>query len=105
LEQLLASVEEAARAIGVSRAYAYELIASGQLPSVQLGRRRLVPTRALSEWVDRMASATRLATDAPKVTKTQAKPAMTGEVGNRYTPDEARRTPRGSAPDDLREVS
>lgn len=63
---LLVSVEEAATALGIGRSKAYELIASGELPFMRIGRRTLVPTKALSEWVDRQASATRLAIAAPE---------------------------------------
>ncbi len=40
-------VEEAAELLGISRSLGYELVASGQLPSVRLGRRIVVPRRAL----------------------------------------------------------
>jgi excisionase family DNA binding protein len=41
------SVEEAARQLGISRSSAYEAIRSGQLPSIKIGRRVLVPVAAL----------------------------------------------------------
>lgn len=47
-EQRLAyGIEEAARAIGVSRGHLYELIARGEVRSVKLGDRRLIPTDEL----------------------------------------------------------
>ena len=64
MDALLVSVEEAAQALGIGRSKAYELIGSGNLPHVRLGRRTLVPVRALSEWVDRQALASRMATPA-----------------------------------------
>ena len=33
--------------MGISRAFAYELVARGELPVIRLGRRRLVPKVAL----------------------------------------------------------
>ena len=33
--------------LGISRSHAYELVARGELPSVKLGRRVLVPMSAL----------------------------------------------------------
>jgi excisionase family DNA binding protein len=45
-------VEEAAKALRVSRSAIYELIRSGQLRTVKQGRRRLVPVSALKEYVD-----------------------------------------------------
>jgi excisionase family DNA binding protein len=43
------SVDEAARILGISRAHAYELVARQELRSVRLGRRIVVPKRAVSE--------------------------------------------------------
>ena len=53
-DPLLVSVEEAARRLGIDRCTAYELIAAGELDSVKIRRRRLVPVVALSEYVDRL---------------------------------------------------
>ena len=47
----LISVNEAARVIGVSRSYAYELVASGLLASVRLGRRVRVPVSAIDDLI------------------------------------------------------
>jgi excisionase family DNA binding protein len=44
-------VEEAAQALRLSRSAIYELIRSGQLRTIKQGRRRLVPVRALEEYV------------------------------------------------------
>jgi excisionase family DNA binding protein len=41
------SVNEAARVVGVSRSYAYELVTYGLLRSVRLGRRVLIPISAI----------------------------------------------------------
>lgn len=46
-EQLTVSVVDASRMLGISRSHAYELVARGELPSVKLGRRVLVPISAL----------------------------------------------------------
>lgn len=40
-------VEEAARLLNIGRSTAYELIRSGRLRSVKIGRRRLIPREAL----------------------------------------------------------
>ena len=42
---------EAGELLGISRAFAYELVARGELPVIRLGRRRLIPKRALLELV------------------------------------------------------
>jgi excisionase family DNA binding protein len=41
------TVTEAAGVLGISRALAYELVARGELPSIRLGRRIVVPAAAL----------------------------------------------------------
>ncbi|MGH9068888.1 MAG: helix-turn-helix domain-containing protein [Acidimicrobiales bacterium] len=47
------SVEEAARALGISRGLAYELVARGELPHLRLGRRIVVPRIALQALLAR----------------------------------------------------
>jgi excisionase family DNA binding protein len=42
------SVEEAARIIGISRALAYDAVARGEIPTLRIGRRVLVPRARLS---------------------------------------------------------
>ena len=51
-ERLTMSVEEASEALGISRSLAYELVRRGELPSVRLGRRIVVPLRGLQALVD-----------------------------------------------------
>jgi excisionase family DNA binding protein len=46
-ERLVYSVAEAGALRGISRAFAYELVARGGLPVIRLVRRRLVPKAAL----------------------------------------------------------
>ncbi|GAA1963959.1 helix-turn-helix domain-containing protein [Kitasatospora viridis] len=45
------TVEEAARRLGVGRTTMYALVASGEVPSVTIGRLRRVPAEALKEYV------------------------------------------------------
>lgn len=40
-------VDEVAIELGISRASAYEAVARGEIPSIRIGRRVLVPTAAL----------------------------------------------------------
>jgi excisionase family DNA binding protein len=51
-DRLVLTVGEAAELLGISRAFAYELVARGELPVIRLGRRRLVPKLALRTLVD-----------------------------------------------------
>jgi excisionase family DNA binding protein len=51
-ERLAVAVEEAAHLLGISRSLAYELCARGELPTIRLGRRLVVPKRALFEMIE-----------------------------------------------------
>jgi excisionase family DNA binding protein len=51
--RLVFTVTEAAQLLGVSRAFAYELAARGDLPVLRLGRRIVVPKVALLALVGR----------------------------------------------------
>ena len=46
------TVTEAAHVLGISRSTAYELVHAGTLPALRLGRRIVVPTRALEQLLD-----------------------------------------------------
>jgi excisionase family DNA binding protein len=50
-DRLVYSVAEAGALLGISRAFAYELVARGELPVIRLGRRRLVPRAALLAFI------------------------------------------------------
>lgn len=50
--RLCISVEEAAARLDISRAFAYELARQGRLPTVRLGRRLLVPLKALERMLE-----------------------------------------------------
>ncbi|MGI8758451.1 MAG: helix-turn-helix domain-containing protein [Acidimicrobiales bacterium] len=52
-DRLTLTVEEAAQLLGISRALGYELVARGELPSIRLGRRIVVPRRALDALLER----------------------------------------------------
>ena len=51
-ERLTYSVEEAATLLGISRSLAYEAARSGDLPTIRIGRRILVPATALQRLID-----------------------------------------------------
>lgn len=51
MDKLGLSINEAAAAVGISRAALYKQIQSGNGPEVlHIGRRSLIPTRALESW-------------------------------------------------------
>jgi len=56
-ERLALSVEEAGALLGISRDLAYDLVARRELPSVRLGRRLVVPRRALEDALARLTQA------------------------------------------------
>jgi excisionase family DNA binding protein len=43
------TVDEAAAVLGISRTLAYQLVARGDLPSITIGRRKLIPLSKLAE--------------------------------------------------------
>jgi excisionase family DNA binding protein len=51
-EQPVLTVSEAARLLRLSRAFTYELVASGELPSVRFGRRIMIPRAAIERILD-----------------------------------------------------
>ncbi len=57
-ERLVLSVAEAGELLGLSRAFAYELVARGELPVVRFGRRIVVPKAALLELLGSACSST-----------------------------------------------
>lgn len=55
-DRLTLTVSEAAQVLGISRALAYELVARGELPSLRLGRRLVVPRKALDTLLEEAAT-------------------------------------------------
>lgn len=55
-QRLVLTVSEAAKHLGISRALAYELVARGELPHLRLGRRIVVPRRALEAMLEDTAT-------------------------------------------------
>ncbi len=51
MDKLLFTTTEAAEMLGLSRSYLYEIMATGELPSITLGRARRIPRQALEELV------------------------------------------------------
>lgn len=55
-EQILLKPKRAFELLDISRSTGYALIASGELPSVRIGRAVRVPVDALKEWVERQTN-------------------------------------------------
>lgn len=51
-QPLTLTVEQAAAVLGVARSTAYELVRSGDIESIRLRRRIVVPTKALADKLD-----------------------------------------------------
>ena len=52
MDRMLLRPTEAAETIGVGRSKIYELLASGELPSIRIGGSVRVPVDALRAWID-----------------------------------------------------
>ena len=57
MQRLLLRVEEVQEALGLGRSKTYELIASGELPVVRIGRCVRVPAEGLRLWVEQQIEA------------------------------------------------
>ena len=57
MDKLLLTPTEAAAALGISRSKVYELMATGQLESVQIGACRRVPADALTAFLEQLPRA------------------------------------------------
>ena len=53
---LLLRAEEVQQALGLGRSKIYEMMATGELPVVRIGRSVRVPAEALRHWVARQAA-------------------------------------------------
>lgn len=57
MDKLLLTPTEAAAALGIGRSKVYELMQTGQLPSVHIGACRRVPAEALHAFLERLRTA------------------------------------------------
>lgn len=62
----MTTIDEAAATLGISRAFAYEAVRRGEIPSIRIGRRILVPFAALNRLLfARSSLGRRVTTQAP----------------------------------------
>ncbi|MHB8190559.1 MAG: helix-turn-helix domain-containing protein [Ferrimicrobium sp.] len=52
VERLTLTAEEAAEAFGISRAFACEAVARGEIPCIRIGQRVLIPKIALDKLLE-----------------------------------------------------
>ena len=64
MEKLGLSVEEAAEVIGIGRSEVYERLARGEIESVKIGRRRIIPMEAAKRFLDGLMAAARTERDS-----------------------------------------
>jgi excisionase family DNA binding protein len=48
------NIPEACRLTGLGRSKLYELMTTGELQSIKVGKRRIVPVASLKEWLARL---------------------------------------------------
>jgi excisionase family DNA binding protein len=54
-DKLLLTIQEASERLNLTRGYVYQaLVMPGLLPSVRIGRRRLIAARDLAEYVEKL---------------------------------------------------
>jgi excisionase family DNA binding protein len=51
-KRLTLSVEEAAKVLGIGRNLCYDRVKTGEIPAIKIGRRLLVPRRALEKLLE-----------------------------------------------------
>jgi excisionase family DNA binding protein len=55
VEYIVLTVEQAAKRLNIGRTLMYELVSSGEVESVHIGRLRRIPLDALSHYVARLS--------------------------------------------------
>ena len=58
METPLLKAADVARVLGIGRATAYALMASGELPTIRIGRSVRIPEEALKAWLERKTAGT-----------------------------------------------
>lgn len=56
MDKLLLTPKEAGQQLGIGRSKLYQLLKSGQLPSVLIGRCRRIPSQALANYIATLES-------------------------------------------------
>ncbi len=52
MEPVTYSVEEVAKMLGIARGKAYEHVRNGDIPSIRMGRRLLIPRARFHAWLN-----------------------------------------------------
>ena len=51
-EKKVYTAMEAAKILGVSKGLIYDMMRKGSIPSLELGRRRVIPKKRFDEWLE-----------------------------------------------------
>lgn len=54
VSKTLLSIPDFMASTGLGRTKTYELIGNGELETVTIGRRRMIPAKSLDAWIDRL---------------------------------------------------
>lgn len=55
MEKLMLTISETAEVLGIGRSKMFELLGSGRLPVVRIGKAVRIPRRELEQWIHRQA--------------------------------------------------
>jgi excisionase family DNA binding protein len=87
LDKALLRMEEVAEVLAISRARAYQMAATGAIPSITIGRSRRVLVRQLNAWIEEhVVEARRIELD-PTTTGPLTTDRPTAADGIKQTPD------------------
>lgn len=51
MDKLTYSIPEVAELLGISKSYAYEMVKLKKIPTLKIGKRRVVPKEILEYWI------------------------------------------------------
>lgn len=51
-ERWALSIDEAAKRLGIGRTLMHEAARRGEFPTIRIGRRRVIPVKALNDWLE-----------------------------------------------------
>ncbi len=51
MEKLVYNVSEVAELLGISKAYAYNLVKQKRIPVLDFGKRKVIPKKSLEAWI------------------------------------------------------
>ncbi len=56
MERVTMTVSEFAKYLGIGLNKAYEIINSGEIPHLKIGRKFKIPKKGIDEWIEKMSS-------------------------------------------------